>query len=160
MNIGIDMMGGDFAPIQAVKGVMKYLSANTANATLFCFGDQVKINELLAEYGVPTARIQVIDAPEVIGMQEHPTKALKEKPQSSIAIGFQMLATGKLDAFLSAGNTGAMLVGSMYSIKTIKGVLRPAIASFIPKLNGGTGILLDVGLNADCKPEYPTLQTG
>ena len=154
MNIGIDMMGGDFAPIQAIKGVMKYLSANTANTTLFCFGDQIIINELLAEYSVSTARIHVIDAPEVIGMQEHPTKALKEKPQSSIAVGFQMLAAGKIDAFLSAGNTGVMLVGSMYSIKTINGVLRPAIASFIPKLNGGTGILLDVGLNADCKPEY------
>src|SRR6202000_920260 len=83
----------------------------------------------------------------------HPTKALKEKQQSSIAMGFHALATGKTDAFISAGNTGAMLVGALYSIKAIEGVLRPTIATIIPKENGTTGLLLDVGLNADCKPE-------
>ena len=86
-------------------------------------------------------------------MHEHPTKALKEKQQSSIAIGFHMLATGKIDAFISAGNTGAMLVGALYSIKAIEGVQRPTISTVVPKLKGGTGLLLDVGLNADCKPE-------
>ncbi|MHA4801773.1 phosphate acyltransferase PlsX, partial [Enterococcus faecium] len=83
----------------------------------------------------------------------HPTKALKEKQKSSISIGFHLLATGKIDAFISAGNTGAMLVGAMFSIKAIPGVLRPTIATVMPKLNGSTGVLLDVGLNADCKPE-------
>lgn len=154
MNIGIDMMGGDFAPIQAVEGIKQYLAAGNSNTTLFCIGDQVQINNLIEENKLQTTQIVVIDAPEVIGMNEHPTKASKEKPQSSIVVGFQMLALGKIDAFLSAGNTGAMLVGAMYSIKAIKGILRPAIASFFPKLKGGTGILLDVGLNADCKPEY------
>ena len=86
-------------------------------------------------------------------MHEHPTKALKEKQQSSIAIGFHLLATGKIDAFISAGNTGAMLVGALFSIKALEGVLRPTISTIIPKENGGTGLLLDVGLNADCKPE-------
>jgi phosphate acyltransferase len=86
-------------------------------------------------------------------MHEHPTKALKEKQQSSIAVGFHLLASGKSDAFISAGNTGAMLVGTLFSIKAIKGVLRPTISTVIPKENGGTGLLLDVGLNADCKPE-------
>jgi glycerol-3-phosphate acyltransferase PlsX len=86
-------------------------------------------------------------------MHEHPTRALKEKIDSSIAVGFKMLATGEIDAFISAGNTGAMLVGALYSIKAIKGILRPTISSVVPKLNGGTGVLLDVGLNADCKPE-------
>ncbi|MEI9809939.1 MAG: phosphate acyltransferase PlsX [Bacteroidota bacterium] len=86
-------------------------------------------------------------------MHEHPTKALKEKQQSSIAIGFHLLATGKADAFISAGNTGAMLVGTLFSIKALEGVLRPTISTIIPKENGGTGLLLDVGLNADCKPE-------
>jgi glycerol-3-phosphate acyltransferase PlsX len=78
---------------------------------------------------------------------------LKEKQRSSIAIGFHLLATGKADAFISAGNTGAMLVGAMYTIKTIAGISRPTIATVLPKLSGGTGLLLDVGLNADCKPE-------
>jgi glycerol-3-phosphate acyltransferase PlsX len=86
-------------------------------------------------------------------MHEHPTKALKEKQKSSIAIGFHLLSTGKCDAFISAGNTGAMLVGALYSIKAISGVLRPTISTIIPKDNGGTGLLLEVGLNADCKPE-------
>ena len=86
-------------------------------------------------------------------MHEHPTKALKEKQQSSIAIGFHLLSSGKTDAFISAGNTGAMLVGSLYSLKAIEGVLRPTIATIIPKENGSTGLLLDVGLNSDCKPE-------
>jgi glycerol-3-phosphate acyltransferase PlsX len=86
-------------------------------------------------------------------MHEHPTRALKEKQQSSIAIGFHLLASGKCDAFISAGNTGAMLVGALYSIKAISGVMRPSISTIIPKDNGGTGLLLDVGLNADCKPE-------
>jgi glycerol-3-phosphate acyltransferase PlsX len=95
----------------------------------------------------------VVHAPQVIGMHEHPTRALKEKQQSSIAVGFHLLASGKMDAFISAGNTGAMLVGSLYSLKPIEGVLRPTISTIIPKENGSTGLLLDVGLNSDCKPE-------
>jgi glycerol-3-phosphate acyltransferase PlsX len=95
----------------------------------------------------------VVHAEQVIGMHEHPTKALKEKQQSSIAIGFHLLASGKIDAFISAGNTGAMLVGALFSIKALDGVLRPTISTIIPKEDGGTGLLLDVGLNADFKPE-------
>lgn len=87
-------------------------------------------------------------------MHEHPTRALKEKPRSSIAIGFQLLASGKMDAFISAGNTGAMLVGAFFSIKALEGVIRPTISSIVPKAGGGTGLILDVGLNADCKPEH------
>ena len=92
-------------------------------------------------------------ASQVIDMHEHPTRALKEKQQSSIAIGFHLLASGKTDAFISAGNTGAMLVGSLYALKPLEGILRPTISTIIPKDNGGTGLLLDVGLNSDCKPE-------
>jgi glycerol-3-phosphate acyltransferase PlsX len=153
MNIGIDMMGGDFAPAEAVKGLQVYVSTANAHVNLFCIGDEMLVKPLLAEAGVDNSSIVTVHTPEVIGMNDHPTKALKEKPQSSIAVGFYMLATGKIDAFISAGNTGAMLVGAMYSIKPIEGVQRPAIASIVPKLNGNTGILLDVGLNADCKPE-------
>jgi len=154
MNIGIDMMGGDFAPLEAVKGLQLYIEENKAAVNLFCIGDETRVKPLLEEYRVTSPFLHVIHAPEVIGYNEHPTKALKEKQQSSIAIGFHLLATGKIDAFISAGNTGAMLVGAMYSIKAIEGILRPTISTIIPKLDGGTGLLLDVGLNADCKPEH------
>ncbi|HTE25112.1 phosphate acyltransferase PlsX [Flavitalea sp.] len=153
MNIGLDMMGGDFAPLEAVKSVQLYLSETASPANLFLIGDEAQIAPLLSEYNINSAKVRVIHAPQVIGMHEHPTKALKEKQQSSIAIGFHLLAKGSTDAFISAGNTGAMLVGALYSIKTIPGVLRPTISSMIPKDNGGAGILVDVGLNADCKPE-------
>ena len=153
MKIGIDMMGGDFAPLEAVKGVLAYLTEETGIAELYLIGNQAEVKTLLKSHQVPLDRIKMIHAEQVIDMHEHPTKALKEKQQSSIAIGFHLLATGKTDAFISAGNTGAMLVGALFSIKVIEGVLRPTISTVIPKENGGTGILLDVGLNADCKPE-------
>ena len=147
------MMGGDFAPLEAVKGIQLYLSETDSPAILFLIGDEAQINPLLQEYHIPADRVKVVHAPQVIDMHEHPTKALKEKQQSSIAIGFHLLASGKTEAFISAGNTGAMLVGAMYSIKAIEGVQRPTISTIIPKENGKTGLLLDVGLNADCKPE-------
>ncbi|RFM28850.1 phosphate acyltransferase PlsX [Deminuibacter soli] len=155
MNIGIDMMGGDFAPLEAVKGLHLYLENNVhAPAAFFCIGQEDKVLPLLQEYGLDKhPAIRFIPAPEVIGYHEHPTKALKEKQQSSIAIGFHLLATGKTDAFISAGNTGAMLVGTLYSIKALPGIQRPTIATLVPKLDGSNGILLDVGLNTDCKPE-------
>jgi glycerol-3-phosphate acyltransferase PlsX len=153
MNIGLDMMGGDFAPHEAVKGVQLYLSEAVAPANLFLIGDESKIKFLLEEHSIKPARVKIIHASQTIDMHEHPTKALKEKQHSSIAIGFHLLASGKTDAFISAGNTGAMLVGALFSIKAFETVLRPTIATVIPKENGGTGLLLDVGLNSDSKPE-------
>ena len=153
MNIGLDTMGGDFAPLEAVKGVQLYLSETSSPATLFLIGDEAQVKPLLEEYKIPQDHLKVVHASQVIEMDEHPTKALKEKQQSSISIGFHQLAAGKIDAFISAGNTGAMLVGALYSVKAFDGVLRPTISTVIPKEDGGTGLLLDVGLNADCKPE-------
>ena len=153
MNIGLDMMGGDFAPREAVQGIQLYLKAVRTPVTLWLVGDENQIRPLLQEYAIPAASVNVIHAPETIGMHEHPTRALKEKQKSSIAIGFHLLASGKMDAFISAGNTGAMLVGALYSLKPIEGIHRPTISTVIPKENGKTGVLLDVGLNADCKPE-------
>ncbi len=153
MNIGLDMMGGDLAPLEAVKGVLQYLEEEDSPATLVLIGKKDQLDPLLLEYPVPTDRFKIVHAEQVIDMHEHPTKALKEKQQSSIAIGFHLLATGKIDAFISAGNTGAMLVGALFTIKALEGVLRPTISSIIPKDNGATGLLLDVGLNAECKPE-------
>jgi glycerol-3-phosphate acyltransferase PlsX len=153
MNIGLDMMGGDFAPLEAVKGVQLYLREAQSPATLWLVGDESKLHPLLQEHAIAETSVKVVHAPEMIGMNEHPTKALKEKQRSSIAVGFHLLATGKMDAFISAGNTGAMLVGAHYSLKPIEGIQRPTISTVIPKENGKTGVLLDVGLNSDCKPE-------
>jgi glycerol-3-phosphate acyltransferase PlsX len=151
MKIGIDMMGGDFAPAEALQGIQQYL--DEGKAQLVMIGDEVQLTSLLSTRSLSRDRYTVVHAPEVIGMHEHPTKALKEKRQSSIAVGFHLLATEKIDAFISAGNTGAMLVGSLYALKPLEGILRPTISTIIPKTNGATGLLLDVGLNSDCKPE-------
>jgi glycerol-3-phosphate acyltransferase PlsX len=154
MTIGIDMMGGDYAPLEAIKGIARYVQDGNASVRLTLIGNQPQLEKLISEYALSSAAIQVVHAPQVIGMHEHPTRALKEKQDSSIAIGFQQLAAGHIDAFISAGNTGAMLVGALFSIKAVEGVLRPTISTIIPKENGNTGLLLDVGLNADCKPEH------
>ncbi|WP_008584811.1 phosphate acyltransferase PlsX [Niabella soli] len=154
MNVGIDTMGGDFAPQEALRGVKKYLEEDKSNGIkITLFGDAEAIKEIIVAENIPTGSIEIVATTQVIGMHEHPTKALKEKTDSSIAAGFQYLAKGKTDAFISAGNTGAMLVGALFNLKTIEGILRPVISSIIPKQNGGTGLILDVGLNADCKPE-------
>lgn len=154
MKIALDMMGGDFAPAEAVGGVGSFLAAVDEPPDLLLIGDEAKVSEPLRRYNITSSAIRVVHAPAVIGMHEHPTKALKEKQDSSIATGFRLLAGGECDAFISAGNTGAMLVGALYSIKPVEGVLRPSIPTLIPKDNGQTGLLLDVGLNADCKPEH------
>lgn len=153
MNIGLDMMGGDFAPLEAVKGAAEYMNNNQSAINLTLIGNEAEIKKHLADHPIPTGQYTIVHAAEVIGMHEHPTKALKEKQQSSIAIGFHLLASGKTDAFISAGNTGAMMVGSLFSIKAIEGVLRPTIGAYLPREDGTLGLLVDVGLNADCKPE-------
>jgi len=153
MNIGLDMMGGDFAPLEAVKGAADFLTADQPGIHLTLIGDEAPIKSHIAAYPIAADRYTIIPTTQVIEMNEHPTKALKEKKDSSIAIGFYLLATGKIDAFISAGNTGAMMVGALFSIKAIEGVLRPTIGAYLPREDGQLGLLVDVGLNADCKPE-------
>ena len=153
MNIALDMMGGDFAPEELVKGVRDYISEKTP-ALVSLIGDEQQLLPLVAQYAIPAHTYRIIPSTEVIGMHEHPLKALKEKPKSSIAIGFGLLASGKTDAFISAGNTGAMLIGSLYTIKPIEGIQRPTIGTMVPMENGATGLLVDVGANADCKAEH------
>jgi len=153
MNIALDMMGGDFAPLEAVKGIALYLAEGGSEVELTLIGEELTVNRLLEEHSIPARSITVIAATEIIEMHEHPTRALREKKHSSIAIGFQLLATGKTDAFISAGNTGAMMVGALFSIKAIEGVNRPTIGAYIPRENGTLGLLLDAGINADCKPD-------
>lgn len=150
----MDMMGGDFAPAEAVMGVSLFHESYTGDEVhLYLIGNETEIEIELNKFSLPESFYTVIHAEQVIEMHEHPTKALKEKQQSSIAIGFHLLATGKTDAFISAGNTGAMMVGALFSIKAIEGVLRPTIGAYVPREDGSLGLLVDVGLNADCKPE-------
>jgi len=149
----LDIMGGDFAPKATVLGAIAAYKALSADQTLVLIGDQELATTMLRENDFDPGKLEFVHTTEVIGMGEHPTKAIVQKPDSSISVGFQLLKSGKIDAFSSAGNTGAMLVGAMFSVKTIPGVSRPAMTTIVPKLKGGLGILLDVGANADCKPD-------
>ena len=153
MKIGLDMMGGDYAPLEAVKGIQLYNAQKDKDTHLVLVGDEELILKHLNEQGLDPASFTIVHASQVIDMHEHPTKALKEKQNSSIAIGFHLLASGKIDAFISAGNTGAMMVGALFSVKAIEGVQRPTIGAYLPRENGKLGWLLDVGINSDCKPE-------
>ncbi|SDP99006.1 phosphate:acyl-[acyl carrier protein] acyltransferase [Mucilaginibacter sp. OK268] len=153
MKIGLDIMGGDFAPKAAVLGAIEAYKALSADQKLVLIGDKEIAATILQENNVSPDHFEFVHTTEVIGMGEHPTKAIVQKPDSSISVGFQLLKEGQIQAFSSAGNTGAMLVGAMFSVKTIPGVIRPAMTTIVPKLKGGLGILLDVGANADCKPD-------
>lgn len=153
MKIGIDIMGGDFAPKATVLGAILAFKELPSDCKLVLIGDQNAALEILKAEGADAGLFDFIPTTEVVEMGEHPTKALTQKPNSSISVGFHLLKEGKIDAFASAGNSGAMLVGSMFSVKAIPGMSRPAICSYIPKENGGFGVMLDVGANADCKPE-------
>lgn len=146
-------MGGDFAPLEAVKGAASFLESNPQNIHLVLIGDKNQINQELSHFNLSDATYSIVHTSQTIEMHEHPTKALKEKQDSSIAVGFHLLANGKIDALISAGNTGAMMVGALFSIKTIEGVIRPTIGAYIPREDGSLGLLVDVGLNSDCKPE-------
>lgn len=146
-------MGGDYAPKETLAGAALALKELPDHVRLVLIGDREAIQQEWATYGLSEDNIEIVHAPSVIGMGDHPTKAFQQKTDSSIAVGFQLLKEGKIDSFASAGNTGAMLVGSMFTVKAVNGILRPAIATLLPKENGGWGLLLDVGVNADCKPE-------
>ncbi|KHJ37325.1 phosphate acyltransferase [Pedobacter glucosidilyticus] len=153
MKIGLDIMGGDYAPKATVLGAIEAYKQLKEDQKLVLIGDRTLIDPILKDNNFNPDLFQIIHTTEVIGMGEHPTKAIVQKPNSSISLGFTLLKDGEIDSFASAGNTGAMLVGAMFSVKTVPGVIRPAIASIVPKAKGGCGILLDVGANADCKPD-------
>lgn len=153
MKIGLDFMGGDYAPKATVLGAIAAQQVLSPDQKIVLFGDKEQALPILAEQQIDASCFEFVHCSEVISMGEHPTKAITQKPNSSISVGFQYLKQGKIDSFASAGNTGAMLVGSMFSVRAIEGVQRPAIATNVPKLKNGFGIMLDVGANADCKPE-------
>ncbi len=153
MNIAIDLMGGDFAPENVILGIKDFLEQKQFHGKVTAIGTENAIYHARQELKEYENIMHWVVAPDVIEMHEHPTKALKSKPHSSINAGFTLLATSQTDAFISAGNTGAMMVGALYSIKSIPGVTRPAIGAYIPQEDGTLSLLIDVGLNADCKPE-------
>ncbi|MFC4212249.1 phosphate acyltransferase PlsX [Pedobacter lithocola] len=153
MKIGLDIMGGDYAPKAIVLGAIAAHQSLNAGEHLVLIGDTELIKPILTEEGFNPDHFEYVHTDEVIGMGEHPTKAIVQKPNSSIAVGFSLLKEGKIDSFASAGNSGAMLVGAVFSVKTIPGIIRPCLCTILPKIKGGTGLLLDVGANADCKPD-------
>jgi glycerol-3-phosphate acyltransferase PlsX len=153
MKIGVDVMGGDFAPDAIIEGAADTLKHLSANETIVLLGDEKSIIRKLDEMKIPISSFVIVPTTQVIEMGDHPAKAFPQKEDSSIAVGYMMLKKGLLDGFCSAGNTGAMLVGASYTVNVIQGVLRPALATILPCIDGRDSVILDVGLNPDCKPE-------
>ena len=153
VRIGIDVMGGDFAPSATIEGSVLALDNLADGIEIVLIGDQDQITSELKKHQVDSSAFSIVHAPDIIEMGDHPTKAFVQKPNSSIAVGFGLLKKGQIDGFASAGNTGAMFVGGYMSVKPIPGILRPCISSVLPKLDGGVNVILDVGANADCKAD-------
>ena len=153
MKIGLDVMGGDFAPDAIIEGAVDSLRYLSDEDQLVLIGSENAIYGKLEELQEDLSIFHIVPTTQVIGMAEHPAKAFSQKPDSSIAVGYQMLKQQEMDGFCSAGNTGAMLVGASYTVKPIPGVLRPALATILPCIDNRNSVILDVGLNPDCKPE-------
>lgn len=153
MKIGLDVMGGDFAPVATLSGAMLALDVVSPKDQIVLIGDESIILAELEKKNVDPSLFSIVHAEEVIGMSEHPTRALVRKPHSSISIGFDMLKHKHIDAFAGAGSSGAMLVGSIYSVNNIQGVIRPCTSTVLPQEAGGISLLVDVGTNPDAKPD-------
>lgn len=146
-------MGGDYAPVATIDGALLALEELSGSDRIFLFGDEELIRGSLRDKNISEENFSIVHSPEVIGMSEQPIKAFTKKPQSSISQGFRFLKEGKIDGFCSAGNSGAVVVGSMYSVEMIQGIMRPCTTVVLPKENGGSTFLLDIGTNPDAKPE-------
>lgn len=153
MKIGLDVMGGDFAPDAILEGAVDALGQLPSGDRVVLLGDGQKIREKLALMHADPDMFDIVPTTEVIEMSDHPAKAFSQKRDSSIAVGYNMLKSGLIDGFVSAGNTGAMLVGASYTVNVIPGVFRPALAALIPNINGSSSVMLDVGINPDSKPD-------
>lgn len=153
MRIGLDAMGGDFAPEATVAGAVLAYNELEQDDRIVLFGDADRIHAELKRNNAFPEQFDIVHCPEVIGMGESPIRAFSTKKHSSVSIGFKFLKSKKINTFASAGNTGAMLVGTMYSVDSIQGVIRPCIATFVPRQDGGSNIMLDIGSNPDCKTD-------
>jgi len=147
----VDAMGGDFAPLEVIKGALGAVSRYSAEVKLV--GDEDTIREAADSGGLDITCFEISPSSQEVGMDESPSDVLKNKKESSIYIGSQLVGQGNGSAFLSAGNTGAVMACSLFNIKRIKGVFRPAIAAVIPLVDSRF-VLIDAGANADCKPVY------
>lgn len=150
-RIGLDVSGGDYAPSVTLDSLLLLANELRNDELIVLFGDQEVIETFLTQHPSLRSFTEVVHAPDVIGMGDKPIKAFQSKPDSSVVKGFEWLKKAKIDAFASAGNSGAMMVGAVHVINTIPGVIRPASVVMIPKINGGYSILLDVGTNPDAK---------
>lgn len=153
LRIGLDAMGGDYAPRVVVQGALMALDQLDSESRIVLFGDRGSIEAVIEAEGRRKDCVDIVHTTEVITMNDHPTRAYQQKRDSSIRVGFRYLKQGLIDGFASAGTTGAMMVGALYSSETIKNVIRPAISVKLANARGGYSLLLDVGLNVDCKPD-------
>lgn len=153
MNIMIDGMGGDHAPEEIVKGAVQ--AAKEISGTVSIIGREEQINECLQALNWNGDNIEVVNATEVISNNESPAMAVRKKKDSSISKGMRMLKEGEVDAFISGGSTGALLSAGLLILGRIRGIKRPAIAAFFPKIGmNDTSLILDCGANAESRPEY------
>ena len=153
MKIGLDVMGGDFAPDAIVSGAILAYKELPTDTKIVLIGNKSDILRVCEKERFDAGNFEIVHTEEVIGMAEHPAKAFQKKTGSSIVTGFKLLVTGAIDSFASAGNTGAMMVGAMFMVKSIPGIIRPAISAMVPVEGGNSNLLLDVGLNPDCRPD-------
>ena len=152
MKIIVDAMGGDNAPLEIIKGTMLAVDEYAIDEVLL-LGDENVINDCVKDNNITLKNTRIINCTQVIDNCDDARTVLKGKPDSSMAVGFKLLNDGNGDAFVSAGNTGAITVGATLITKRIKGVKRPAIASVMPSANKPF-VLMDCGANAECKSEY------
>ncbi|MBP5197887.1 MAG: phosphate acyltransferase PlsX [Lachnospiraceae bacterium] len=152
VKVAVDAMGGDNAPLEIVKGAVEAVNEDDRVKVLLV-GKQDLVNAELKKYSFPTDRIEVIDATEVIEMSEPPVMAIRKKKDSSIVKGLNMVKSGDADAFVSAGSTGAVLVGGTVIAGRLKGVERAPLAPLIPNKNGAS-LLIDCGANVDARPSH------
>jgi glycerol-3-phosphate acyltransferase PlsX len=153
MKIGLDVMGGDYAPDAVIEGAVDSLGHLSKDEKIVLIGNEDKILSKLNELSIEPSLFEIVNTTQVIEMADHPAKAFSQKKNSSIAVGYGLLKSGMIDGFCSAGNTGAMLVGASYTVNVIPGVFRPALATLVPAIGGKSSVILDVGLNPDCKPD-------
>ena len=150
--IALDAMGGDYAPVETVKGAVEAVNENKGMKVILV-GREEEIKSELAKYTYEEASIEIVNATEIIDMGEVPTKAIREKKDSSLVVAMKLVRDGKADAIVSAGSTGAILVGGQLVVGRIKGIKRPALAPFLPSKNGFS-LLIDCGANVDARPEH------
>jgi glycerol-3-phosphate acyltransferase PlsX len=154
IKIAVDAMGGDYAPEKVIEGAIMALRESNNRFEIVFVGDEKKIKNELRKYDTIGLNYSIVDAPQVIGMDDIPTVALRRKKNSSIVVGMKLHSDGEVDAFASAGNTGAVLTAATFILGRIEGISRPTIGSVFPTESGRKSIMLDVGANVDCKPNH------